>query len=173
MRERTKNVTIESTEYQIRRFSPAVGSFILGRVLSAGARAMRDAAERNGNQDVQPPQEIKEFDPKDAEPAARAMAVGAVLQGGFSIEDHSLIQTECMKVCSRIEWNEKANLEMPMPLVNDKGQWAIKEVGEDVNTVLQLQVEAITFNFTDFFGQGGLMKLMGTQTPQELSSQKI
>jgi hypothetical protein len=158
MRERTKTVTIDDTEYQIRRFSPAVGSFILGRVLSAGARAMRDATERNGNHEAQPVQEGKEFDPKDAEPAARAMAVAAVLQGTFSIEDHSLIQTECMKVCSRMEENDKGSF--PMPLVNDKGQWAIPELREDVNTAIQLEVEVLTFNFTDFFALGGLTRLV-------------
>ncbi len=160
MRERTKTIRIEDTEYQIRRFTPAVGSFILAKIMSAGAKAIEQAAENAKAPENTPPQQA-EIEMPDPEVIVRALAGGALFGSVLSIDDHKTIQSECMKVCARVE--PRNDQDFPMPIVNDKGTWAIAEVRDNMQLVLRLEMETLVFNFVPFFEAGGLKGLLGAQ----------
>jgi hypothetical protein len=153
MKQKTKVVEIDGTKYQIRRFLPDVGSYLLMRIIGAGIKG--DAGD-SGNS-----AERKEAtgEVPSGEELARAVIFAAFLRG-LDFDTHQFVQQHCMQVCARLEGPDS----LPMPLVNAGGVWAIKDVQDDTALVMRLQVEALTFNFTDFFATGGLNALAGAQS---------
>lgn len=157
MKEKTKVVEIDGTHYQIRRFAPAVGSFLLMRIIGAGIKG--DGAEDsvNGKEaSSEPKGEVP-----GGEDLARAVIFAAFLRG-LDFDMHQFVQERCMQICSRLEGADN----LPMPLVNAGGIWAIKDVADDTALVMRLMVEALAWNFTDFFATGGLNALAGAPSSQ-------
>lgn len=152
MKQKTKVIEIGGTKYQIRRFLPDVGSYLLMRILGAGIRQdargsdnTNSASGKEGGQNIPGGEEL-----------ARAVIFAAFLRG-LDFEMHQFVQQQCMQMCSRMEGAD----EVPMPLVNAGGIWAIKEIAEDTPLVMRLETEILAWNFTDFFDQGGLKALAG------------
>lgn len=150
LKPKTKTVDIDGTRYQLRRMGPDVGSFILMKFMGAMAQRMSTAAPAA--------QEATEPDSAIAtnEDIVRGIAV-AGMSGAFDLETHSLIQRECLMTVSRLE--DKDGTELPMPIMNSSGAYAVPEVKEDIALVLRLQMEALVFNLSSFFEQGGLNAL--------------
>lgn len=153
MKEKTKLVTIDGVTYQLKRFMPDVGSFILGRVLNAGATATIQRMKALGDiladipQPTTPPEEV------DVDTQIRRTASTAF--GAMTFEERTQIQRKCMEACARME--EDA----PMPVSNANGM-----ILDDLTLVMRLELEVLVFNFHDFFAEGGLNALLKTPAPQ-------
>jgi hypothetical protein len=151
MKEKIKTVTIGDTRYQIRRFTPDVGSFILGKLVGATLNAAPSEAP-TPTVDVVPP---------SPEETIQMLFFSASFRG-LDFDTHRFIQTKALSVCSRLE--SKGNSEeYPMPIVSDSGVWAIPEIKDDISLVMRLELASLTFNFVDFFAEGGLKELTRTQ----------
>lgn len=157
MKEKSKIVEIDGTRYQVRRLMPDVGSHILSTILTAGlrgARGMSSAEEASpsvGEQKAEPP----------VEDVVRVMVLAAC--GEMDFATRRFIQTKCLAVCSRME-SANDGPELPMPIVNDAGVWAITEIRDNLSLVLRLEMEALVFNLSDFLEKGGMKSLLETRT---------
>lgn len=164
MKLKTKIVDISGTHYQIRKLAPDVGSYILGHAISAiatkaatkGGQSPQNAQDNIGGATAPETAAVSE---SSAEDLARAVALATF--GGLDFELHRFVQQKCLAVCSRMECTEGSDV--PMPIVNDSGQWAIPEIRDDLSLVMKLEVEALVFNLSDFFAGGGLNALTGSQ----------
>lgn len=162
MKEKTKLVTIEDTNYQIGRFAADVGSWIIGCTLNAG---MRDAIGKMKmlGEDVRQttPQPVEQpAEPDDIEFKIRRTMTSAF--SAMTLEERSIIQRKCLEKCSRMEGPESNT---PMPLSNGNG--VIRgDIADDLRLVLQLEMEVLIFNFFDFFEQGGFNALLQTPAPR-------
>ncbi len=154
MKQKTKNVEIDGTKYQIRRFLPDVGSYLLMRIIGAGIKT--DAGDATNSASGK---EVVRGEVPGGEDLARAVIFAAFLRG-LDFETHCFVQAQCLAVCARLEGPDG----LPMPIVNAAGVWAIHEIKDDTPLVLRLETEALVFNFTDFFAGGGLNALAGAQT---------
>lgn len=159
MKPKTKTVEISGTRYQLRKMAPDRGSWILMRMISASINAGGDqaTAPTNGEGAENP------IPVPTGEELVRAVAFAAFLRG-LDYETHSFVQKACLTVCSRLE--NSNGTELPMPIVNDSGAWAIAEIRDDISLVMRLEVEALVWNLSDFFAAGGLKSLSGNQAPQ-------
>ena len=145
MREKSKIITIEETRFQIGRFLPDVGSFILGKLVGATL----DSAPPNFQQ-PEPPQDVP---PPPPDELVRILFFSSSFRG-MDFETHRFIQAKALSVCSRLEL--KNGVECPMPIVSDSGQWAIPEIRDDGPLVVKLELESLIFNLSPFFANGGL-----------------
>jgi len=151
LKDKTKTIEIDGHRYQIRRFMPDIGSFILMQVIGAGIKSGQSQAS-------EPDKEVSET--PDAETIVRTLIFGAFFGNSLNCDAFGFVQKQCMRICSRMEGTETS--ELPMPIVNDSGQWAIMDVRDDLALVIKLSVECMVFNFSDFFAEGGLGAMAGT-----------
>lgn len=154
MTPKTKVVEIEGQRYQIRKLPPDVGSYLLMRMIGAGIKGDQDEpitpAPTNGrSQELRVP---------DGEEMARAVIFAAFLRG-IDFETHKFVQQAALAACARLEGDQ----DLPMPLATN-GR-LIETVAENMPLVIRLEVEVLSWNFSDFFAGGGLNALAG-QTSQ-------
>lgn len=150
---KTKIVELNGVRYQIRKMLPNVGSFILMKMLAAGMTAAQNLGGGESNQK-----------PADAGALSGENLVrGLVFAASqiFDFETHAFVQKSCISVCSRMEGDP----ELPMPIVNDSGVWAIPEIRDDIALVMNLETEALIFNLSSFFDQGGMKSITGAASP--------
>jgi hypothetical protein len=144
LRERTKVISIESDEYQIGRFRADVGTYILmklmGIVIKMTAEAQRESGPTSAPVQVQQP---------DPEEVARMVCSSAFL-GSLDLEMHRFVVAESLKLCSHRE------REVWMPVATAAGDVAVPQVKDDLTVTMRLVMEALAFNFADFFAQGGM-----------------
>lgn len=150
--QKTKIVEVNGTRYQLGKFTPDAGSYILMRILGA---SILTGDKAGPSQQASPQPDVK---PK-GEDLVRATTFAAFLRG-LSFEDHSFIQSKCLACCCRVEEHEQGG-EIPMPLVNVSGQWAIQELKDDIPTIMKLEMEVLVFNLAGFFDQGGMNAMAG------------
>ena len=157
MKEKTKIVQFGDTRFQLRKLPPGVGTFIAMQLLGAGIKAgnLGGGDPQSSSTEAAAPQSMA-----TGEELVRAVAFSAFLRG-LEYEAHQFVQTHCLAVCSRME--QSGETEVPMPIVNDSGQWAIPEVRDDMSLVMKLELEVLVFNLSDFFAEGGLNALVGKQ----------
>ena len=151
MVQRTKTITIGGRKFELRRFSPDVGSYLVMKILGAGMKGVR---EEVSSLPSSPPSVADKPSPEDM---ARAMIFSAFLKG-FSFEDHQFVQNKCLAVCSRIEGTDAEPI--PMPIITGGGL-IMPEIRDNMELVLRLETEALVFNLSDFFATGGLEALVG------------
>lgn len=157
MTSKTKILELSGARYQLRKFFPDVGSFILMQMIGAGIKSGNIAG---GGDSAESDTVRAAATDLHGEDMVRAVAFAAFLRG-LDYEMHRFMQLKCLSTCSRLE--DKEGTEIPMPIVNDSGVWAISEIRDDMALVMRLEVEALVFNFSDFFEQGGLNALVGNQ----------
>lgn len=150
---RTTVVPINGTKYQLKKLLPEVSSFILMRLLNSGFSA--GVASAKPEQEQERPVDDT---PVDGQAVARAI-VFAYLIRSSDFEQLRFIQRACMQATARIE-----DENMPMPVMDDRGNWAITEVADDLSLVLQLTIEVLVWNLAGFFSNGGLGTLLGPST---------
>jgi len=69
------------------------------------------------------------------------------------------IQTECLKVCFEIQ--QAGQNILPVAVVLPDGRWGVsEEIQTDIATILNLTIQVLKFNLTDFFQGGALNDLM-------------
>lgn len=160
VKEKTRIVEIGGTNYQFRKMLPEIGSYLLMKLLSAGFNAQGGAnlenPHANSEAAAQPDADKRE---PSGEKLVRAVAFAAFLRG-LDFESHRFVQRACLAVCSRMEERNGSGA-LPMPLMNDSGAWAIPEIRDDIPLIMKLELEALAFNLSDFFEQGGLNALAG------------
>lgn len=154
MKPKTKIVTIDSSRYEIRKLPPDVGSYILMQIIGAGI-----SASSTGGSPVETPTQAQ-TEKLSGEDMVRAMTFAAFLRG-LDYDKYCFVQSKCIAACSRME--DRGGTELPMPIVNDSGQWAIPEIKDNLSLVVQLTVETLVFNLSDFFAEGGLASLAGSR----------
>ena len=139
---KTKIVEVDGTRYQLRKLRPNVGSYILTRMLAAGVStgALGSA-------------------PKDS---LLMVVFGAFLRG-LDFDTFSFIQNNCLAVVGVMKQAGDGN-EVPMPLSSDSGAFAYPEVADNLPLVMNLTVQSLMFNLSDFFEEGGLKTVVAAAT---------
>jgi hypothetical protein len=135
LKSKTKTVEVDGQKYLIRKLSANVGSFILARVLAASAGGIVASKEGEQNSTIM------------------ASMFAAFLRG-LNFEEFSFIQNHCLAVVARLE-TPAGSPEVPMPIVTDSGVFAITEVGGDLPLVMNLTIQSLLFNLSDFFDLTG------------------
>lgn len=147
MRDKTKTVEAFGSKYQLARFSPEIGTFILFRLIGAMAKVAQSSNQAGTNgeakSDVKP----------TPEQMARLVASGAMMSGGLEFEIHKMIQQNCLKLCSRADHVDQGS--GPVPIMTADGR-LLPDVAENVGLLTKLTLEVLVFNLSDFFGQGGM-----------------
>jgi hypothetical protein len=136
MIEKTKVVEVQGMRYQIRRMRPNVGSFILTRVVAAGASAA--SMERPD--------------------ANMLQGMFAAFLRGLDFDTFSFIQNNALSVVARLDKSDGG--EIPMPIVSDDGVFADANVSDDLSLTMALTVQSLIFNLSGFFSEGGLNALI-------------
>lgn len=141
---KTITVKIQDRDYEIRRFPPDLGVFILMKLLGAGIRGSDVAAN------VELP-EVPEGQPVIKQSGADTVRAitSAALMGGISFDLVQFIQKNALALCSRFEGT------MAIPIATGAGV-LLPEIAENLPLVMKLTEEALVFNFADFFDQGGI-----------------
>ena len=156
---KTKIVEIDGARYQLRRLSPEAGSFIAMKLLSAaqqGPSKEGGGPRKDGEEPTAPAQVAP-----SGEQMVRVVALLAF--NGLDFESHSFIQKKCLECCARLEGDP----ELPMPIVNSSGAWAIAEIKENLSLVMKLELEALVFSVAPFFESGGLASMTQPGPPKE------
>jgi hypothetical protein len=151
MIQRTKDVTLSGLNFEIGRFLPDVGSYLLGRLIGSAMKAGENAKAQEPAPETEPAKK------PTGEEMVRTLAT-ALLLVGEDFELHRFVQHSCMKVCRKIEATE-TSARVALPVVNDSGVFFAPAIRDDISLVMRLTVEALVFNFSDFFDQGGIVGL--------------
>lgn len=145
MSARSKVVELGGRRFELRRLPPEQGSFILMKMMGV---AMRAAAKDAEGQAPQAQQQETETPVIDSETKVRAL-VFSVFSGGLGFDDFKFVQNACLRCASVV--NESG---LPIPLMNDFGEWTNKDMAEDVGLVMKLTSEVLVFCFAGFFDGG-------------------
>lgn len=147
MKEKTKIVTLDDVRYQVSRFRPDVGTFILMRLMGAVVKA---GAENASNA----PTSAEGAEPPSPQDVAR-MVCGAALMGNVDQEFHQYVQRQALVLCSRLEQHEGTETPIPISTATE----LLPDIADDFGLVMRLTMECLVFNFSDFFAQGGMRAL--------------
>jgi len=151
---KTKTVVIDGQKYLIRKLTANVGSFILARVLAASAGGVMAVKDEPKSSDA---------DAVKRRNSEMMAAMFAAFLRGLNFEEFSFIQNHCLAVVARLE-SPAGSPEAPMPIVTDDGVFAIVEVSDDLPLVMNLTIQSLLFNLSDFFDLSGLTAaLAGSQ----------
>jgi hypothetical protein len=142
MREKTKKIDVGGVWYQTSRFDPKTGTHILMRIIGTIAKAQ---SERRSV--AQAPPDAPPEKQLSGEEIARTICSAAFI-AGLDEEFGGYVQDKCLARCARVEASG-----LPMPIANAAG--LLPDVADDFGLILRLMIETLTFNYTDFFGQGG------------------
>ena len=134
---KTKIIEVDDQRYLIRRVDPTVGGFILTRMLSAGLNSI----------------------PADSASTSKGQLLGMLVTFMHSLdfEAFSFIQNNCLAVVSKLIRMPGITEETPMPITTSEGVWAAPEVAEDLSLVMNLSVQSLVFNISDFFDLTALL----------------
>jgi hypothetical protein len=142
---RTSTVTVSDQEYQVRKMTAAVGSYIWQLLMAACFKAQQSMPDTKEQPSTKPEEE------SSAEEKLRGLCGIAFMHLDF--KDYEFIQTNSLKVISRVESVGAAST--PLPIMTDSGQWAVPEIADDLMLVTRLMVEAIVFNLSSFLAGSG------------------
>jgi hypothetical protein len=151
VKEKTRIVPIGEARYQIGRFNPEVGSYILKSLvmsLISGDREQSSAAVSDL------PPSVAAAEAPSGEDSARPLIFAAFLKQ-LDFNMHKFISRQCMAVVACM------NGDAPMPIANGAGV-LVPEVRDDLSLVMRLEIETLMLNFSDFFVHGGLAGMAGT-----------
>lgn len=141
---KTTTVELNSQQYTIRRLAPAVGSFIITRILLAGADQV-GAAAKDGT---------------------LANTFTTFLRG-LDFDTFSFVQNSCLAVVDKLEQLPGIPAPTPMPIIGADGNWTAPEVASDLSLVMNLTIQSLLFNVSDFFDLSGLSSVLsGNRPPQ-------
>lgn len=127
----TKDVEINGVKYQISKFTAKVGMWIAAQVFTKLAPFGMDGQLGINNLPEQRP--------------------------AMTEKDFSDIVDYCM--CATKRYEQIGNGEAPLPIMVQKGTWAIPDLEYDLTTVVALCAHVITFNVASFFAEESLKTL--------------
>lgn len=143
---RTTVVSINEQDYQVRRMTAAVGSYIWQLLMAACFKASQSMPSAAAEEPSTKPAEEK-----PAEEKLRGLCAIAFMHLDF--KDYEFIQTNALKVISSME--DAGGTSVPIPVMTDSGQWANTEIADDLMLVTRLMVEALVFNLSSFLAGSG------------------
>jgi len=73
----------------------------------------------------------------------------------MSEDEFSSLVDYCLMACRR--YDKVGDTDIPMPVMPQKGRWALKELEYDFAAVTALVINALAFNIKSFF-EGGVLK---------------
>ena len=141
MHETAVVVPIDSVNYQVRRMTPAVGSYIWQRLMAAVYKASE------GQKDEAPVEPAVETPQPSSADRLRAMCGVAFMYLGF--DDFEFVQKNCLRVVSR----EEPDMGY-IPVVADDGRWVAKDLEGNPFMITRLMVEVLTVNLVSFLASG-------------------
>jgi hypothetical protein len=137
---KTKRVTIDGTDYDLRKLSADVGGYIWQRVQSACLKASQeqDAAKL---QEAEQAQALADALTKPAEERMRGVCVLAYMYMPFA--DYKFALNAAMKATSRYDQTG-----LPMPLMTDGGVWAAgtDDLQTDPSLATHVMTESLVFS---------------------------
>lgn len=140
MKQKTKTFAAGGHTFQLGRFAPEDGSFILFKVLTAASAAAQEPAHAEHKPRHQQEPEKK----PTGEDIARVYA-GAAL-ASFDREMFRLVQRSALGTVALLIG------ESPVPIRTHDGRF-VQEVDDDPALLMKLTTEALVFNITGFFDQ--------------------
>jgi hypothetical protein len=158
--QKTKTLQVGDARYELRRFDPATGSYILMQLVGSAVKAAQAAIAEGAV--VEDPKE-----PKPPEEQVRGLVWMTYLNSP-EFEMHKFVQDKCLACVARVESPPNGGGEVVMPISNGNGA-ILPDVRDDVALVMKLEMEVMVFNFSDFFAGEGLNALRGTTPPPRTS----
>ena len=154
MHEATVVVPVDGVNYQIRRMTPAVGSYIWQRLMAAVYKASEGQKDEAPVEPAEPAEPAVEApQPSSAErlraSAGRLRATCGVAFMYLGFDDFEFVQKNCMRMLSR----EEPNMGY-IPVVADSGQWAAKDLEANLFIITRLMVEVLVVNLASFLEFG-------------------
>lgn len=146
MQARTTTTEVNGVSYQLRRMTPAVGSYIWQRLMAAAFKAAQQAGEA-----AMQTAESEDPNTPQPSPADRLRSLCAVAYMQLEFKDHEFMQTACMKVISRVE--TIGDVESAIPIMQQDGTWAAPDIADNPFLVTKLMTEAIVFNLASFLAE--------------------
>jgi hypothetical protein len=128
----TKDVEIGGLRYQIGRFRARDGSWVLAQVLTKMMPTMLEAALRKKSSATLPAGRVQ-----------------------IAEDEFANIQAIALSVCRR--YNDAG---VPMPVFVRPDTFAAPDLEYDVVAVMRLTIEALVFNLSPFFADGGLSQIL-------------
>ena len=140
MNDRTTTVTIGAAEYQLRRFTPAVGGYLWHRLMWACNKAAQAASQGGAD-------EAENAKAATLTPEQRLRTICAIGFMQMDLADYEKAQLECLKASSRVDAGG-----LPMPLMASDGRWAAgtEDVQVDPFLVTQIMTESLVFNLAPY-----------------------
>lgn len=149
-----KVVTIGEREYNIGRLSSDVGSFLLMRLVKQ-FRKMVAALEGEGEGEEQQQPELtdKEF----------SESLLQTLLTEMDFEDFKNLQRHALLVVTMTDF--VGDKPFKQPIILRSGQFAVKELQNDIGAVMNLTSQTIFANLSPFFTKAGLKGIMTGNIP--------
>ena len=148
MKDKTKTVELAGERWELRRMTPAVGSYIWQRLMAANVKAqsvnattqpvVADAAEN----------ERLEKALAEITPEQKLRTVCAIACMYMTYEDLQFMQTAAMRVTSVMQ--STGGTPLPMPVMQDDGRGLLAMLEESPALVTQLMTEVLVFNLASF-----------------------
>ncbi len=155
-----KDVTIGTANYRIAKMSAKTGSWLLMLLMGKMLKVMQEnKPDSNQQQEAQLPEKEQTEAEKLAEQEAAASAAISFMLMNLDEATYAKVQSAALNCCMLLQVNG-AGIAAPIPIVMYDGQFAVKELEYDIETVLQLMSKALFLNLSPFFTSGKLMGLV-------------
>ena len=145
MSSRTKDASINGTQYRVRKMDVDTGTYIYMRMM----RAVADTAEKRA-QSGKAQEEAVEPD-KELTPEEKAkLLCGMAFVYGIDFEDSKFIRRAAMQAASTV--GQGPNGELVLPVMSSDGRWTPPAaLSEDPAAAQELTLEVLAFNLAPFF----------------------
>ena len=147
---KTKIIEIGGSKYQLRKMTPAAGSFIYFKMIGAVLNQVNEAT-------VADTAKARESSAKmTPEEKARALVVSTFMRG-LDYQHVEFAQRHAMMATSRVV--DTGGAEAIIPVMTDDGRWVQPGPGEpdlqdEPDVVQQITTEALVYSIASFFGAG-------------------
>ena len=155
IREREKEITLEEQRYVLHRFDARTGTFML-KVIAEKALPLWQAFLGLAGENQKPTDGMTKEEIEARDNAQNAAFIDMIIRTLMSITDDDI--DKIMGICLK---NTDKILRSGATPIMDGSRFAIEDLEFDTVLCLKLCAQSIMFNFSDFFGEGGLSSILG------------
>lgn len=148
-----KDITIGTRKFRIHKFDALTGSYMLFKLVGILAPIFKDMDIKKAKGKLQGLEQNESKDMKEEEITGGDIANILTEITKLPKEDFDYIQKNCLMVTNEIY--DKTSQVSP-PILNEYGTWGTMDITTPL--VLNLTVQSLIFNISDFFG-GSLLGL--------------
>jgi hypothetical protein len=149
MHDKKKTVTLAGERWEIRRMTPAVGSYIWQRLMAATYRMqVKNVGASGPEPSIEESVKMKELMEK-APPEQRIKTVCGVAFMELAFDELEFTQNAALRVISKLQTAGGA-VDVPMPITQEDGRGMLPELEASPSLVQQLTIEALAFNLVSF-----------------------